>query len=355
MVGKGCLRLLRGAILRGNSAGLEVGMIRLTTLSLLFCCLLALPAFAQKPATIAGNVYYGDDYHPANNVPISLYDSEHVILETLSTMDGGQFRFGGLKRASYELSVSVSGYQPATVDVDASFGSNKTITIYLKAIGDSKKQDAPGGQTVSVHELSMPAKAREYMQSGMKKLYVEKNAAAALTDFQQALSTSPGYYEADYQLAMAQLTLGNRGEAENGFRKAVEASGDKYAEADVGLGGALLDDGNLSEADKSIRRGLQLNPNLWLGHYELGRELLKENRLGDAQSAAEQAKQLAPSVPIVYRLLSNIHLQEKNYPALLEDLDAYLTLDPNSPAGVRAKEIRDQVQEQLAKEQPAKP
>jgi tetratricopeptide (TPR) repeat protein len=331
-------------------------MLRLISRSLPIFCLLALPAFAQfsqKPATIAGNLYYVDDYHPAANVPISLYDSEHVVLETLNTMDQGQFRFGGLKRAAYELNINVDGYQPVTIDVDISFGSNKTLAIYLKPTADSKKQpDAPANQTVTVHELSMPAKAREYMQSGMKKLYQEKNAAAAVTDFQEALSTAPGYYEADYQLAMAQLTLGKRTEAEDGFRKAVQASGDKYAEADVGLGAALLDDGNLSEADKSIRRGLQLNPNLWLGHYELGREFFKENRLTDAQAAAEQAKQLAPNAAIVYRLLSNIHLQEKNYAALLQDLDAYLALDPSSPAGLRAKEIRDQVQQQLGKAQP---
>lgn len=330
-------------------------MLRLIARVLLIFCLLTLPAFAQKPATIAGNVYYVDDYHPAGNVPISLYDSEHVVLETLNTLDQGQFRFGGLKRAAYELVLNVSGYEPVSLGVDVSFASDKTITIYLKPIADSKKNpDAPGGPTVSVHELSMPTKAREFMQSGMKKLYQEKNAEAAVIDFQQALSTAPGYYEADYQLAMAELTLGKHAEAENGFRKAVQASGDKYPEADVGLGAALLDDGNLSEADKSIRRGLQLNPNLWLGHYELGREFLKENRLTDAQTAAEQAKQLAPNAAIVYRLLSNIHLQEKNYPALLQDLDTYLALDPGSPAGLRAKQIRDQVQQQLAKAEPPK-
>jgi hypothetical protein len=56
---------------------------------------------------------------------------------------------------------------------------------------------------------------------------------------------------------------------------------------------------------------------------------------------------------MIYRLLSNIHLQQKDYPALLEDLDAYVKLDPDSPAGARAKEIRDQVQQKIAQEKPA--
>jgi hypothetical protein len=50
----------------------------------------------------------------------------------------------------------------------------------------------------------------------------------------------------------------------------------------------------------------------------------------------------------VYRLLSNIHLQQHNYPALLADLDTYLTLDPDSQAGQRARQIRDEVRQKIS-------
>lgn len=298
--------------------------------------------FAQKASTIAGNVYYGSDYHPAGNVSISLYDSNLELLETQTTSDVGQFRFGGLKRATYLLRIDLAGYEPVSMGVDVSMTSDKTLAIYLKST--AKPQEVAHSPTVSVHELSMPQKARDYMEAGKKKLYRDKNAQGALSDFQRAIAAAPGYYEADYQLAMAELTLGQRGEAAIAFRKSIEVSKDAYAEADVGLGAVLLDQDQIREADKSIHRGLQLNPNLWLGHYELGREMLKENRLQEAQASAEQARSLAPGAPIVYRLLSNIHLQQKNYQALLEDLDAYLKLDADSPAAVRAKELRDQIQ-----------
>jgi hypothetical protein len=57
---------------------------------------------------------------------------------------------------------------------------------------------------------------------------------------------------------------------------------------------------------------------------------------------------LSPGTAVIYRLLSNIHLRQKNYPALLRDLDAYIKLDPDSPAGLRAKQMRDQVQAKIA-------
>ncbi len=323
-------------------------MIRLFV-SLLFAFLLVPHGtLAQKPATIAGNVYYESDYHPAKDVTIKLSDGEHTFLESQSTTDDGLFRFGGLKRSTYHVTVEASGYEPVSLDVDISMVSDKGLVIYLKPI--YKKQDSPSSKTVSLHELSIPLKARECMDSGKKKLYQDKDAQAAVEDFQQAVSLAPAYFEADYQLGMAQLTLGNRGEAETNFRKAVALSGDTYPEAEVSLGAVLLDRGDVAEANKFIRRGLQLNPNSWLGHYELGRCLLKQDHLFEAHTSAEQARLLAPSVPIIYRLLSNIHLQQKDYPALLEDLDTYLTLDPNSPAGIRAKQLREEVQQKITAE-----
>ena len=120
-----------------------------------------------------------------------------------------------------------------------------------------------------------------------------------------------------------------------------------------GLGALLVNTGNSAEGEKDIRHGIELNPNFWLGYYELGRVLLNQKNFADAGKAAEQARSLAPASPLVYRLLSNVHLNEKNYPALLQDLDAYIKLDPDSPAGLRAKELRTQLAQKVGDEKPA--
>jgi tetratricopeptide (TPR) repeat protein len=327
------------------------GSMRRLGLALLLtesCLMVPHGAHAQRPATLAGNIYYEDDYHPAKNVLVNLSDSERMQLGTEQTNDAGRFRFSGLQRTTYTISVNASGYEPVTLQVDISFTSDKGVNIYLKPI--QKKEDAQKPGSISTHELSMPAKARDLVESGKKKLYEEKNAAAGLADFQQAISLAPGYYEAHYQLAMAYLSQGNSGEAEKSFRKSIEVSDDKYGEAQVGLGTMMLDRGDFSDGEKTIRLGIQLNPNFWLGYYELGRALLNEKRLPEAQDSAEHARLLAPNAAMVYRLLSNIHLQQRNYPALLQDIDQYLKLDPDSPAGLRAKELREQVQQKIAAE-----
>ena len=317
----------------------------LTIFLLALGLLVSANADAQNRVTVSGNVYFQDQSHPAANVLVTLSDSEQVNLATEATDGSGAFRFSALKRGTYTVNINASGYEPLTLGVDMNFASDRGIPIYLRP--NSKDKTSASG-SVSTHELSIPEKARDLMASGRKKLYKDKDAAGGLADFQQAIATAPDYYEAHYEAAMAYLTLGNRGEAEKSFRKSIEVSIDKYGEAEVGLGTVMIDKGDYASAEKAIRRGIELNPNLWLGHYELGRTFLNEKKISDAKDSAEQARLLAPSAPVVYRLLFNIHLLQKDYPALLQDLDMYLKLDPDSPAGARAKQLREQVQQKIA-------
>jgi tetratricopeptide (TPR) repeat protein len=127
----------------------------------------------------------------------------------------------------------------------------------------------------------------------------------------------------------------------------VQLSDKKYADADIALGTILLHRNEQSEGEPLLRLGLASNPHSWPGQVELGELELSRGHLEPALAAAQTAAQLAPQQPIVYRLLSVIHLREKNYAALISALDSYIALDPSSPAGIRAKELRAQAQKEL--------
>jgi tetratricopeptide (TPR) repeat protein len=323
-------------------------MRRLGLAVLFFLCssFTSVTADAQRlHVTVSGNVYFVDESHPAKSVLINLIDSEQSQLATEATDDSGRFEFRGLTPGSYTVSINTSGYEQYSASVDMNFASDKSLEIYLKPL--SSGHASAKGKDISAHELSMPEKARNLVDAGKKKLYQDKNAPGALEDFQQAVAGAAGYYEAYYQMGMAYLALGKHDDAETKFRKSIEVSSDKYSEADVGLGTMMLDRNEFAQGEKTVRRGIELNPEYWLGHYELGRALLIENKISDALKSAEQAKSLAPGAAIVYRLLSNIHLREKDYTALLADIDAYIKLDPDSAAGIRAKQLREQVAQKV--------
>jgi tetratricopeptide (TPR) repeat protein len=305
--------------------------------------------FAQDAVSLTGTIYSEKSKRPIDQATVRLCDTGGNLIEQTITTDSGQFDFRGIRRSNYILTVDAPGYLSDTLHVELSFTSDRGISVYLRP-NASDPAAVFSAANISAHEMSMPQKARDLLASGEKKLYSDKNPQAGLVDFQQAVSVAPTFYEVYYQIGMAYLTLGTRDEAEKSFRKSIEVSNDKYGEPVIGLASLLIDTGDLPQSEKMIRHGLELSPNDWFGYYQLGRILFTENKVAEAQKSAEQARSLAPNAAIVYRLLSNIHLSQKNYPALVEDLDAYIKLDPDSPAGVRAKEIRNQVQENISKD-----
>jgi Tfp pilus assembly protein PilF len=336
-------------------------MTRLAPFALGLCCLALLPhqASAQRgmpgstnTVSVTGTVFSDSQNQRVSQASVRLCDSGgNQVAETIAN-DSGEFFFRGINRSTYIVSVSANGFQSQDLHVDLSFGSDRGMSVFLKPLPG--KSSAPGSaSSVSTHEMSMPQKARDLVAAGEKKIYQAKNPQGGLHDLQQAIAIAPGYFEAYYQTGMAYVSLGKSADAEKAFRQSIDISGDKYGEAAVGLGALLVNSGNSAEGEKDIRHGIELNPNFWLGYYELGRVLLSQKNFADAGKAGEQARSLAPGSPIVYRLLSNVHLNEKNYSALLQDLDAYIKLDPDSPAGLRAKELRTQVAQKAGDERPA--
>jgi tetratricopeptide (TPR) repeat protein len=288
------------------------------------------------------------------HVTVRLCDSGGNMLQQAVTLDSGEFSFRSLQRLPYILTFEASGFEYYEMHVDLSFMSDRGMTVYLRPI-QKEKAPASAGAAISAHELSMPESARSLMQSGKKKLYVDKKPDAGLKDFQQAVSIAPGYYEAYCEIAMAYLTLGNRDEAANNFKKSIEASHDSYGDAEVGFGTLLIEKGETDTGEQAVRRGVQLNPASWMGFYELGKLELNRDHLDLALKSAERSRILAPKAPIVYRLLANIHMHQKNYAALLGDLDAYIGLDPDSPAGLSAAQMRQQIAQQVAQHSQATP
>jgi Tfp pilus assembly protein PilF len=283
------------------------------------------------------------------HVIVRLCDTGGNLIIQTTTLDTGEFDFRGVQRGRYILTFQANGFQNTEIHLDLSFNSDKGMTVYMKPEA-GKPLSTASGPSISAHELSMPRAARDLVASGKKKLYADKNARGGLADLQKAVLIAPNYYEAHYQIGMAHLTIGEAQEAEKSFRKSIEVSQDNYGDADVGLGTMLVEKGDVEAGEKTIRRGVELNPSSWMGFYELGKLDLNRSRLESGLQSAERARSLAPNTPIIYRLLANIHMRQKNYPDLLRDLDAYVKLDPDSPAGLRAKQMRVEVEQELAKQ-----
>jgi len=310
--------------------------------SLVLFFALPAPGCAQSssfPAALSGTVYsQAEDQHIAGAV-VRLCDDGGSPLEQTYSSDSGEFSFAGLRPARVILKVDAPGFDSAELHIDLSLGSQRGLSVSLKPAHPSSQQ-LPASSTISARELSIPQGARDLFASGRKKLTLDKNPQSALLDFQSAIAKAPGYYEAHYQAGLAYLTLQNSTEAEKSFSKSFELSKQKFPDAAIALGTLRIHRGETTSGEELLRSGLALNPASWPGLFELGTLELSRGRLQLALEVAEQARAAAPQQPSVYRLLAVIHLQQKDYPALLDSLEAYIRLDPDSPAGQRAKQLR---------------
>lgn len=326
-----------------------------TCLALLAQMAFSLGAFAGSPleplANLAGVVYSEASNQRIVHASVWLCDDGGTRMKEAITTDNGEFAFPGLRAGPYILQISAAGFVPLEMSVNVDFSSAAGISIFLKPVAKAPAENH-GEASISAHELSEPAAARKLAESGKKKLYAGGNPSAALRDLQAAVAKAPDYYEAYYQIGMAFLSLKNPAQAEENLKKSARLSDQTYADADLALAVLLLGRHDVAQGEPLLRRGLELNPNSWVGFYELGKLELYRMHLGAALDAAQRAQALAPQQPKVYHLLSLIHLRQKNYPAAVADLDAYIRLDPDSPEGQTAKRIRADTQRQIEYSRP---
>jgi tetratricopeptide (TPR) repeat protein len=144
----------------------------------------------------------------------------------------------------------------------------------------------------------------------------EGRAAAAVEGFRQAAAVDPHDVSIWLGLGHAQEVLGDAAGAEQSFRRAVEVE-PQNSRARLKLGTVLAQRGSRTEAIEQLRTAVRLRPDLKDAHFNLATALAQEGRLAEAAAECDALLRLAP-----------------------EDRDA--------------RALRDQLAEDLGKQQPGK-
>ena len=214
----------------------------------------------------------------------------------------------------------------------------------------SRAQSPESPHAVSVRELSIPPKAHHAFQKGVERL-AKDDAAGSLPHFQRAVAEFSTYYEAYFEIGAAELKLWRLADSEQALRKAIGLSGGKYADPLFALGAVLTYQGRFTEGERVLREALDLNPTSWAGHYCLGWALFALDRLQEAENSVREAIRWKSDSPETHLLLADIHHRQKDYPALLSDLDEYRKLEPDSPISDKVRDRRDEAERAILKSQ----
>ena len=314
-------------------------------LLLLLTTLFALHGRAQSRReifSIGGSVRDAVDRRAMEYVPVTLKVPTGETVKTVFTRGDGDFQFDGLRNGEYILEISVKDYELFTEHVSISGSSHMGMSISLNKYG--KPANAAAQMSISAHQLSVPRKAHDEFEKGLTLIYLKSDYRAAIAQFQLAIKDFPTYYEAYAEEGAALQMLQDMGPAEEALRKSIELSSGQYAEAFFNLAALLTDTKRYADAETIARKGVAADKSSWRGPFELARALVALKRSEEAEKNAQQARDIMPDNPPVYLLLANIHIQKKDYPSIVQDLDEYLRLAPNNPEAEQARKTRERVQ-----------
>ena len=141
----------------------------------------------------------------------------------------------------------------------------------------------------------------------------EPNATRVFSEMLTAFGDSP---EIHMKFGSAYGAAGYPNQSIEEFKKVI-AKNDKYPGAHYSLGAAYLvglSDAIYPEAAEEFRKELEINPNDYNSHFQLGAIELKQHKLPEAQADLSRATELDPKSPDPYVSLGQLY-NELNRPA----------------------------------------
>jgi tetratricopeptide (TPR) repeat protein len=297
------------------------------------------PASEPSDGTISGTVLLKAGNRPATQVAVKLRSHAAGIFRSVLTDLEGHFTVHSLPPSTYEIVVDEPGYEPALASTELD-GASSNLVLYLKQV------DPPPAErsryTVSTRELGIPGKARNEYQKGLMCL-LKKDMADSLVHFTKAAQAWPEFYEAYYHVGLAETALGHWDEAMRAFQKSIDLSGGRYAWAQMGIAYLFYLQEKAGEAEAVVRRALEIDGSSPDAYVLLGMIQLRSNQPEEAEKSAHEALLRNPNFARAYLVLADAYGRRKEYREELQELDAYLRLDPNGDESKYVRPAREVV------------
>lgn len=301
-----------------------------------------------RSGAILGTVYLGNGNQPASQVLVNIRSLSSRLSRSVLTDFGGHFEFRTLPPGTYQISVEEQGFEQVNTIANVNFFPAE-VTLYVKS---SRASSPPGtANSVSVRELKIPTKAQEEYHRGLDRL-AKGDPTGSLSHLNKATAAYPDYYEAFYNIGVAEMRLKQQDKAMEAFQKSIDLSEGRYARPQFAYGFLLCQQQKPEEGERLIRSGLETDPDAPEGHLFLAIALLVQNRVDEAEKSVSEVLLRKPQYADAYLVLSDVHGRRKDYQAELQDLDTYLKLAPSAPGSEVARKTREAVERLAAERSP---
>jgi len=306
--------------------------------------------FGSRAGQILGTVYRNRSSEPASQVFVHIRSLSSGMIQTVLTDFSGHFELPELPQGAYEVSAEESGYGFASTIAQVSLFPAE-VTLYLNSSSAPPRDANP--YVVSVRELKIPSKAQDEYYRGLNGM-AKKDFVRSLAHFNKAAAAYPDYYEAFYNIGVAQWRLNHNDKAMEAFQKAIDLSGGHYAPAQFAYGLLLCNQGKPGEAERLIRRGLETDSDSAEGHLFLGIALLGQNHFDEAEKSLREALLRKPQYADAYLVRADLHAKERDYQSQVQDLDIYLKLVGSGDGSDYVRKVREAAKRLAAESSPQK-
>jgi tetratricopeptide (TPR) repeat protein len=152
----------------------------------------------------------------------------------------------------------------------------------------------------------------------------------AIDCYQRAIKLCPDFYEAYYNLAVAEISQQNWQAAKVAFQQALQFNPD-HAESHYGLGKIAEQSEQLKPAAAHYWKAIQLNPEFAVAYFNLGEILLKLRYWDKALPICYKAAQLNPQLSWAHHNLGYTLIKHQKWQAAFAALYRAIKLNPDFP------------------------
>ncbi len=291
-------------------------------------------------------------------VVVQIEDLRGSPLASVFTDEKGLFRITGLGRLSDNLFLVIEheGFVPVREEIDLGLRQSANMMIFLQP--DTGPAAGERAGVVDIRELAadIPDEAVEAYERALEASG-DGRPEDAIEHLNAALERAPDYYDARIKLGAEQLALDRFREAEAAFARAYDLRPDgelaplnlgvvHYREGDLSAAGGRLEDAAASfqRAIDFLQEAIRLNPLSGDAHFYLGATLYKAGIYDAAEELLHRALNLAEGHAQARLTLVNLYARQSRFDDALEQAEAFLEENPDSPQRAAIERARSQIE-----------
>ncbi len=313
--------------------------------------ILAPAGWAQRDGPISsaevhGQVRYAVGGAPAERILVRVERYGGGLAGQALTDRNGAFRFPGLEREQYTVTVRAPGFREAQQQINLKTSTSEYVVLQLTPDRDASERAVPA-LAPGVIDANTPLEAQKEFTLGRKALLEDKKIDEAHRHLEKAIRLYPNYLEAQLLLGAAFIETRDWRKAEVALRRAIEINS-RAAQSYFALGEVYRQQERYREAEKVLLDGLKLDDRAWQGQFTLGRVYFALNEVAKAGESAGRALQIKPDLAEGYLLAGNILLRARKPENALPMFEEYLRLAPKGESAPETREIVTKIKRALS-------